>query len=149
MELYELKINTISNVDSGQNFWEATVHLPQDFTLHQFHLYIQDLVKFDNDHLYEFFSGRHERHRKVVYAEKAGYPMDGGRYESIQICELFPLVKGFKLYYHFDFGDDWLFQIKKSRKCPETEAGAKYPKLMNDNGVKLPQYNWPEEDDWE
>jgi len=32
MELYELKVNNIYNADSDQNFWEATVHLPQDFT---------------------------------------------------------------------------------------------------------------------
>jgi len=149
MELYELKIDNLYDMAMDKNFWEATVHVPQDFTLHQLHLYIQELVKFDNDHLYEFFSGRHERHRKVVYVEESGYPMDGGQYETIKISELFPIMKGCKLYYHFDFGDDWLFQIRKSRKIPKAEVGTTYPKLINDNGVKLPQYHWSEDDGWE
>ena len=36
--------------------------------------------------------------------------------------EVYPL-KGMKLFYHFDFGDSWMFTIKKGRKKKHVEKG--------------------------
>ena len=35
-----------------------------------------------------------------------------------------------KLYYLFDFGDNWVFEIRKARGRKELEMGVKYPRLI-------------------
>jgi hypothetical protein len=47
---------------------------------------------------------------------------------------------GYKIYYLFDFGDSWLFQIKKSRKKLQNENGVKYPRVVKSAGVNPEQY---------
>ena len=51
-----------------------------------------------------------------------------------KLNEVYPL-SGMKLYYLFDFGDDWLFQIKKSRKENLEKKDTKYPVLIESSGV--------------
>jgi hypothetical protein len=46
-----------------------------------------------------------------------------------------------KLFYHFDFGDDWRFEIRKMRNKPkEPEARVRYPRVIEAKGPKLRQY---------
>ncbi|MFD2112454.1 hypothetical protein [Thiorhodococcus fuscus] len=54
---------------------------------------------------------------------------------------LFPLPKHRKLFYLVDFGDNWIFQVSRSRKKPfEAEPGDEYPRLLDEKGEKLQQY---------
>jgi hypothetical protein len=48
--------------------------------------------------------------------------------KSMKLNEIYP-IPGFKLYYLFDFGDSWLFQIKKSRKRLSEDSKVKYPRV--------------------
>ena len=58
-----------------------------------------------------------------------------------KINNLFPLPKNKKLYYWFDFGDDWKFQITKSRKKQkEPVPNERYPKIVSESGIKPEQY---------
>ena len=45
-----------------------------------------------------------------------------------------------EIYYHFDFGDSWLFEIKKSRKKKEENKQDKYPRIIKSSGVNPEQY---------
>ena len=56
------------------------------------------------------------------------------------------MEKGLKFYYHFDFGDDWLFEIRKNRRKPtEAKSGVKYPRVLESAGPNPPQYGeWDE-----
>jgi len=65
--------------------------------------YIQKIVDFDDDHLYEFSIGKNPRNKGSSIPKKT------------KLNEIYPIT-GYKLYYLFDFGDCWLFQIKKERK---------------------------------
>jgi hypothetical protein len=54
---------------------------------------------------------------------------------------VYPLPKSCKLYYHFDFGDDWYFGIRKIRKKPhEPAAGVTYRRVVEAIGPNPPQY---------
>jgi hypothetical protein len=46
-------------------------------------------------------------------------------------------IHGMKLYYWFDFGDDWTFEIKKSRKKIEKKDNVKYPRIVKKIGEIL------------
>jgi hypothetical protein len=138
-ELFTLTIGNFWDPVDDKNFWEATIEVSDIYSLFDLHLFIQDITGFDNDHLFEFYAGRNYRNRKITFSDNSGYPDDGGDYEKIKLKDIFPL-KGLKLYYLFDYGDNWLFEIRKSRKKVKVQSGVKYPRVFIENGVKLRQY---------
>lgn len=110
-------------------------------TLYDVHMAIQDAVDFDNDHLYEFFIAKSDTSR-----DRLRFDDENGRIYTTTLEDLYPLEKGKKLYYLFDYGDNWLFRIAKSRKKPHPpEEGEKYPKLVEAIGDDPEQYpDWDE-----
>lgn len=138
-ELYSLGICNIWDPVEDKNFWEATIEAPDILSLFELHLFIQKIVDFDNDHLFDFYAGRNDQNRKVVFTEHSGSPNDGGDYESIYLKDIYPL-KGLKLYYRFDYGDNWIFEIRKDRKKVKPDQEKRYPRIVSDNGIKLRQF---------
>jgi len=57
-ELYTLKIFNTWDPTDDKNFWECVVEIPDICSLYQLHLFIQDTVDFENDHMFEFYAGR-------------------------------------------------------------------------------------------
>jgi hypothetical protein len=140
-DIYTLNIANIWDPVEDKNFWEATIEAPDILSLFELHHLIQDTVYFDNDHLFDFYAGRNYRNRKVVFSEEPGSPLDGGIYEDTRLKDIYPFeFKGLKLYYLFDYGDNWIFEIRKSRKRVKPVQGHTYPRVVSDNGVKLIQY---------
>ncbi|HAR34442.1 MAG TPA: hypothetical protein DCR95_10285 [Desulfobacter sp.] len=120
------------------------IEIEEESTLYDLHLLIQKLVKFDNDHLFEFFRGRHFKNRKPLFSEDAwdfDYEKAIDNYHQMTLNEIYPLPKGLKLFYHFDFGDDWIFKITKSRKKPKSpDKDVEYPQLIESIGPSPQQY---------
>lgn len=111
-----------------------TIEIPYESTLYDLHYAIQEAVGFDDDHLFEFYAGRHERNRKVVFGDEQG-PVD------LTLEEIYPLQRRLNLYYLFDFGDSWTFKITKSRKKPKPpEEGVVYPRVTASVGKNPVQY---------
>ena len=121
------------------SFWESTIEVPDICTLFDLHLFNQKILDFDNNHLFEFYAGRNERNRKIEFSEEPGSPYDGQNYERVLLKDIYPL-KSLKLYYLFDLGDNWLFEIRKSRKKVLPQEDMEYPRVIFDNGIKLRQY---------
>jgi hypothetical protein len=138
-ELFTFSISNTWDPVEDKNFWEATIEIPDICSLLDLHLFIQNTIRFDNDHLFEFYAGRNDRNRKIIFSENSGYPDDEDVYENILLKDVYPL-NGLKLYYLFDFGDNWLFEIKKSRKKAIPLNDTEYPRIVTENGVKLRQY---------
>jgi Plasmid pRiA4b ORF-3-like protein len=125
MEIYTL---TISFPCDGYEIpWSRTIEIKENFTLRNLHKYIQKIIDFDDDHLYEFYIGKNPRNR----AQKLS--------KSSALNEIYPLT-GYKIFYLFDFGDCWLFQIKKSRKKKPENNQTKYPVLIESCGDNPEQY---------
>jgi len=126
------------------------IEIADETTLYDLHLIIQDLVNFENDHLFEFFAGRHCRNRKITFVDESSWDFDYEKamddYEQIALKDIYPLAKGLQLFYHFDFGDDWYFKITRTRKKPKVEEkGVEYPKLIESIGQAPQQYpTWDE-----
>jgi len=129
----------------AQRSWAVRIEVAESFTLAELHSTIQRLVRFDDDHLHEFFAGRNWRDRKVEFGEPAGTPFRGNDAEEVPLSEVFPLKKDRKLYYHFDFGDDWLFEITCHPETRQVSAKPKGVKLIHEKGRRPIQY--PGEDD--
>ena len=74
-------------------------------------------------------------------------PEAAGVMGILTLEDVFPLEKGKKLYYLFDYGDEWLFKITKSGKKPHNpEKGVKYPAVIEKLGENPEQYPmWEDE----
>lgn len=125
MEIYTLEIS-FPYQDEDEP-WFRTIEVRENFTLRQLHSYIQKIVDFDDDHLYEFFIGKNPRSKSSTVSK------------NLKLNEIYPIT-GYKLYYLFDFGDNWLFQIKKSRKRVVEGSGVKYPRVVKVSGANPEQY---------
>ena len=142
--------------DKNQVIWALRVNLPRipsecvrvieikpTATFLELHEAIQDAVDFDNDHLFEFFIGRHPGNRAYTIGGEPNWdrPNPVRTYRNVRISRVWPLPTGMKLYYLFDFGDNWLFQINKTRhKDKQTQPGIVYPRVIEARGKNPEQY---------
>jgi hypothetical protein len=123
------------------SFWSAEFEVLSRTTLEELHLVIQNVVDFDDDHLYCFYTGTNGCHPKYGM-----YDAQNRAIFNISINDIYPLPKNHFLYYLFDYGDEWIFKILKSRKKPYApEVGVEYPRLTKETGEKPIQYDL---DDW-
>ena len=135
----------------GGMYWKKDcvriIEIDSKSSLLDLHDAIQDAVDFDRDHMFEFFAGRNWRNRKVVFENSFDLESGFDIYDSITLEQVYPLPKGCKLYYHFDFGDDWYFEIRVSRNKPrEPDANVTYPRVIEAIGPNPVQYGRYEED---
>lgn len=146
--IWTLKIECIWGAYLEEEFIR-TIEIDSGSSLFDLHDFIQDMTDFDRDHLYDFFAGRHARNRNVIFADADEWEEREAIYSEITLEQIYPLPQAFKLYYFFDYGDSWYFEIKKSRKKPhEREKGVRYPRIVESIGPKPKQYgSWDDDCD--
>lgn len=138
VELYTLTI-TLPLYSKRNHAWERVIEIPASNSLYNLHSYIQEITEFDNDHLYQFFAGRSHTNKKILYSDRPATPYDPGKYINVKLYQVYP-IKGLKLYYIFDFGDNWVFEIRKSRKMKIAEVELQYPRIIEQTGNNPDQY---------
>ena len=120
----------------AEDDWECEIEIESTATLQDLHFAIIETVNFDNDHLYEFYISRTERSR-----DRQCFDEENGGIYNRTLESLYPLEKGRKLFYMFDYGDNWLFKITKSREKPyDAKPNTEYPKLLKTSGKAPEQY---------
>jgi len=133
--IWTLKVELLFGTYAEEE-WDGLIEIESSSTLEELHFAIIDAVNFENDHLYEFYVSRTERSR-----DRLRFDVESGIIYDTTLESLYPLEKGRKLYYLFDYGDHWLFRITKSRKSPqEPKTGIKYPRLLSETGKEPVQY---------
>jgi hypothetical protein len=125
----------------AENQWECSIEIPTDFSLEELHLTIQDVLEFDNDHMYGFVIAKNPYARKSIR-----YDCDDDAIFQTTIEKVLEEAKGQKMFYIFDYGDNWMFHIAKSRKKPaQPSQDVNYPRIVSENGIKPIQYpDWEE-----
>lgn len=113
-------------------------------TLYDLHLCILQEIDFDYDHLFEFYIGRNHRNHSFTFVDEDDFDFEPDEvFSKLWIEKIFTgMPKGMKLIYHFDFGDDWMFEITKTRAKarPENNADSGYPRVIKSEGVNPVQY---------
>ena len=123
------------------------VELPTVMTLEDLHFFIKDeLVMFDEDHLSGFFIANSWRGDRDWLTESDDLDFDEDRAWLRSLGEIFPLAKHKKLYYLFDFGDSWTFEIRKKGKALKPIPDVAYPRVIHEEGPMPEQY--PQCDDF-
>ena len=143
--IWALQIKLLSGRGAKQD-WTATIALDGSSTLEDLHHIIQQAVDFDDDHLYGFFAARTPWSRdRVRYDDEDEDGRESDALFTTTLESLFPLPKDRKLFYLFDYGDNWIFEIARTRRKPfPAEPGIDYPCLISESGEKPPQYPEPD-----
>ena len=138
--IYTINLKLLSKAHENEA-WSCSIEIPSDFSLEELHLIIQNALEFDDDHLYEYSisnSARGKHVKKIV--------CDSNEIHETTIESFFNNLDGKKVFYLFDYGDNWLFQLSRSRKKPFLAAvDINYPRVALETGVKPIQYpDWDE-----
>ena len=141
--IYTIRIKCVGGLYWQQPF-ERTVEIQSGTTLTALHDFLQALTGFDNDHCYDFFVGKTARDVRNSLGQTDDFSPASSKLRRITVDQVFSLPKGQKLFYWFDFGDDWKFEIAL-KGTKETAPGAKYPRVIADRGPKPEQYPQIEE----
>ena len=121
--------------------WVREFEIPSNFTLGDLHFAILEMIGFDNDHLYDFFAGRRSSNRKYIFSEDENWDQRESVFCSTTLESIYPLPKNMKLFYIFDYGDNWTFRIVKTRKkSKEIENIVEYPRVLKGVGENPDQY---------
>ena len=113
--IYTLKIKCVWGIDLQEPF-ERTVEIESDTTLDEMHGVMQSLLDFDNDHCYDFFTGKTPRDSRNSLGQDGEFSTASKKLKKITLADVFPLPSGHYLFYWFDFGDDWKFQISLKKE---------------------------------
>ena len=119
---------------------ERVIEVRNTASLMDLHYAIQKAVAFDDDHMFTFFAGPNYRKRAIVFEEGSDPEASAETMNDITLQRIWPLPKSMKLFYWFDFGDDWKFQINKARAIKPPEKGVKYPRVVGQTGPNPEQY---------
>ena len=172
-EIYTLMIELVRGM--SPNVWNRSVEISVDTSLDDLHLCIQEVVGFDDDHLYKFYVAKKVRSKQTRQFTSEGTTEEEDREfwrehfpdkeygttpqwvnepwireEPLDtpLNQIFPLPASYFLFYLFDFGDDWRFKIRKTNRKPQFAVeDMKYPRVVEGEGENPPQY--PDWDDGE
>ncbi|MEI6126721.1 MAG: hypothetical protein WCQ99_09245 [Pseudomonadota bacterium] len=137
-EIYTLTIE----LAAGRYFdspWKRIIEISEETDLFDLHLYIQKIIGFDNDHPFEFIVGKKWGKRERIFGFEDDFGFEEKEGFNIELNKIYPLT-GSKLFYHFDFGDSWIFNIKKGGKKKYKEKGVNYPRTIESEGKNPVQY---------
>lgn len=113
------------------------INVSHEHTLSQFHRAIQKAFDFDDDHLYAFYINGNRRTGQPIYCMDV--QDERKTTEETHIDDL-GLYKGQKLYYLFDFGDMWEFEILLTNISKDTIIPP-IPEIIEIKGESPDQYN--------
>ncbi len=121
------------------------IAIPGKTTLEALSEAILEAFDFDNDHLHLF----RYRNRFGVFEEvKHPYTEESPSTDEVRVGEL-PLRPGTMLEYLFDFGDNWLFEVRLEKLEPANPKLRK-PMVIDERGQAPPQYpNFDDDEDWD
>jgi hypothetical protein len=111
------------------------IEVSSDMPLSELHLLIQQLIGFSDEQLDECFMATRLRGKKIRFTsphenEVAGQPLNQ------TLAELFPEGSRKRLFYSFNFGDSWIFEIKKVAEAAQPIIQAHYPRIVQTEGIQ-------------
>jgi hypothetical protein len=140
--------------ESANAVWRE-IEIAANQTLEELGNAIPLAFDFDDPHLWSFFlSGRARDHESeyALYSEPDlfGGPRVRAARRALIRDTPWPGASGKKEFlFLFDYGDEWHFGVKLLRQSPTVEAGARYPRVVAQQGEAPPQYPDPDEEEWD
>jgi|GEM_PF-1230013 len=137
-EIWILRIKCVFGIYL-KTLWVRRIEIDSNSSLASLHHHINKMIDFDFDHLFDFYAGRNFNNKKHWFTKNGEYSRDID-YNDVYLSKVFPLPESLKLYYLFDFGDNWVFEIRKERKKIKRLDTVKYPRIIESIGENPEQY---------
>jgi len=117
------------------------IEIDEEASLYDLNDSIQDAFDFGRDHPFDFFlaSTPSPYAVKKRLTEKEKWEDREHDFLETPLKNIWPTGQK-KLYYLFDFGDKWIFEIRKARGVKEPECGVEYPRVIKAIGANPEQY---------
>lgn len=115
------------------------IEMRETDTMQALHEEIQDVMEWDNDHMYSFFMDNKRYSKDPDMEVTCPFEPDGRKTSDKTPIGIFGLKKGQKFVYLFDFGDDHEFEIEVE-DFGTVEKGRRYPILIGSKGKAPEQY---------
>jgi hypothetical protein len=127
--------------------YQFAIEAPVELTLGDLASHILWMVDFEeDDHLDEFYLANGLRGKKTWFTPDGEWD-DDEHVMDMQLSAIFPLPKGKKLYYFYDFGASWCFQITKRGKETQSQPELEYPCIVSEAGLKPKEFGDGEDRD--
>ncbi len=140
-KVYTLSITCVAGRYLSEKYG-VVCEVPADFTLDRLASLILHVVGFDGDHLSEFYVANSLRGKRVELGDS-----DDDDTATLRLCDIFPLAPRKKLYYTYDFGASWRFEIVPKGKLASAQDGLQYPRPVSQEGAKPREYGPDDNDD--
>ena len=114
-----------------------TITARSEQTLADLQGFIQHAFDWDNDHLYCFYMNGRKYDERYQFA--CNYEKDRPPWAAEAVIGELGLVKKHRFLYHFDYGDDHLFEVEVVDIRPDVREG-NYPRLIDSHGKAPAQY---------
>lgn len=138
--IYTLSIECVAGIHLTKEFG-FVVELNSESTLGDLACIILDTAKFDGDHLSEFYLANDLRAKKRIPLTEGGpWDDDDDSMDAVRLCDVFPLAKKQALYYAYDAGSNWCFEIVMKGQASMPAPRRKYPRIVDKHGKRPPEY---------
>ena len=126
--------------------YRCVLEVPVDSTLADLASFVLGIADFDGDHLDDFYLANSTRGKKTWFTADGKWDPDDSAMWELCLSKVFPLPKPKKLYYLYDFGNSWCFEITKKGKETIAHRDVEYPCIVEEIGRRPKQYG-PELDE--
>jgi hypothetical protein len=133
--VYTLSIDYVGSGYLGEKF-QRVIEVPCDMSLSSLHLLIQHLTGFDDEKIHDLYVASSIRGKKLWYKRQGEWKSDGRSAFSVPIDQVFVRNTKRKLYYSFEFGDNWLFEIGRKGEKGSPVSDKKYPRVVHAEGMR-------------
>ncbi len=117
------------------------IEIDEEASLYDLHDSVQDAFDFGRDHPFDFFlastSSPYAVKKRLTDKEERGDREND--FFKTRLKNIWPTGRK-KLYYLFDFGDKWTFEIRKARGVKEPKRGVNNPRVIRAIGPNPEQY---------
>ena len=133
--VYTLSIDYVGGGYPGEKF-QRVIEVPHNMTLSSLHKLIQHLTGFCDDKIFDFYIASSIRGKKEWF-KRAGVWKEAGKaaFDS-SLDQIFISKTKRKLYYSFDFGDNWIFEIGRKGDVEAPLYHMQYPRIVHSRGLR-------------
>lgn len=133
--VYTLSIDYVGGGYPGEKF-QRVIEVPCDMTLSSLHKLIEHVTGFNDEKIHDFYIASSIRGKKIWFKRGGEWMNDGQAAFATSIDQIFISGTKRKLYYSFEFGDNWIFEIGRKGDIVAPIFDKNYPRIVHSRGLR-------------
>ena len=133
--VFTLSIDYVGGGYPGEKF-QRVIEVPSNMHLLSLHKLIQHLTGFNDDKISDFYIASSIRGKKEWFKRAGVWKQAGIAAFDTAIDQVFISKTKRKLYYSFDFGDNWIFEVGRKGEVEAPLYHMQYPRIVHSRGFR-------------